>query len=338
MSRTPEYVLVTGATGFIGAHVVDQLLSRGLKVRGATRSLAKGDLMKQARPQYATQLDFVLIGDFQSPSGLDDAVKGIDAVIHVASPLTYDTKDNEKELIIPAINGVKAVLEACAKAKSVKRLVLTSSFASVLHVDRKTPPYFMYTGADWNPQTYEESAAPTTSAVIAYRGAKKFAEKAAWDFVKEKTPDFDLVTLCPAMTFGPVVHPLAGLGALNESNSMLWKVAQGQPLPRARVPWWIDVRDLAKAHVEAMLRPDAGGKRLLPGPDKGFSYDLAAQIMEEEFDWAKGNVCREEQVIDRSYGIDGAVAARELGLEYRSFRDTVVDLITQLKKMEIALG
>lgn len=80
-----KYVLVTGATGFIGAHVVDQLLSRGLKVRGATRSLAKGDAMIKARPQFASSLDFVQINDFENPGGLDDAVKGVDAVIHVAS-------------------------------------------------------------------------------------------------------------------------------------------------------------------------------------------------------------------------------------------------------------
>jgi nucleoside-diphosphate-sugar epimerase len=243
--------------------------------------------------------------------------------------LTYDTKDNEKELIIPAINGVKAILEASAKAK-IRRVVLTSSFASVMNVDRKAPPYFTYTGEDWNQLTYEEAAAPTTPAHIAYRGAKKFAEKAAWDFVREQKPSFDLVTLCPSMTFGPVVHPVAGADALNESNAMLWKVAGGQPLPTARVPFWIDVRDLAAAHVEALLRPDAGGKRFIPGPEERFSYDLAAGIIEDHFEWAKGRVQRVEQDIDESHGMDGNTTARELGLRYTSFRDTVVDLVSQV--------
>jgi nucleoside-diphosphate-sugar epimerase len=80
-----KYVLVTGATGFIGAHVVDQLLSRGIKVRGATRSLAKGDAMIQARPQFTSLLDFVEINGFENPGRLDEAVKDIDAVIHAAS-------------------------------------------------------------------------------------------------------------------------------------------------------------------------------------------------------------------------------------------------------------
>lgn len=78
-------VLVTGATGFIGANIVDSLLSRGLRVRGTTRSLKKGELMKQARPQYASQLEFVQIGDISQIGAFDHVMDGVDAVIHTAS-------------------------------------------------------------------------------------------------------------------------------------------------------------------------------------------------------------------------------------------------------------
>lgn len=79
---------MTGATGFIGAHVVDVLLSRGLRVRGATRSIVKGTLMIKARPQYADRLEFVEVDDFERPGRLREAVKDVDAVIHVASVST----------------------------------------------------------------------------------------------------------------------------------------------------------------------------------------------------------------------------------------------------------
>jgi uncharacterized protein YbjT (DUF2867 family) len=84
MSR---FVLVTGATGFIGAHIVDALLSRGIRVRGATRSLEKADLMIKARPQFSHLLEFVQIGDFETrnPEGLVAAIEGIDGIIHTAS-------------------------------------------------------------------------------------------------------------------------------------------------------------------------------------------------------------------------------------------------------------
>lgn len=204
-----------------------------------------------------------------------------------------------------------------------------------MDVDRKAPPYFTYSGQDWNPLSYEESIDKATSAVVAYRGSKKFAELAAWDFVRDLKPTFDIVTLCPPMTFGPIAHPITSVEQLNVSNAMLWNVAQGEsPLPVARVPFWIDVRDLAQAHVEALLRSEAGGKRFLPGAPERFSYSLAAKIVEDNFNWAKGKVAREEQVIDESHGIDGATAAKELGLNYKTFKQTVQDLVTQIYKME----
>jgi nucleoside-diphosphate-sugar epimerase len=248
--------------------------------------------------------------------------------------LTYDTKDNEKELILPAINGVKAIMEAAASNSAIQRVIITSSFAAVLNTGRTAPPYFTYTGADWNPLTYADSIDPSTSAVIAYRGSKKFAELAAWEFVERENPSFDIVALCPPMTFGPVVHHIGGIDNLNESNAALWKVASGEPLPVARVPFWIDVRDLAEAHVEALLRPEAGGKRYIPASPELFSYQLAADIMLEEFEWARGKVVKEtEQKIDGSHGLDGETVAKELGVKYTSFRQTVVDLVSQAMEM-----
>jgi nucleoside-diphosphate-sugar epimerase len=251
-------------------------------------------------------------------------------------PFTYDTTNNEKELIIPAINGALSVLDAAATSSHIKRVVLTSSFASVLDANRQAPPYFTYTGEDWNPLSYEESIDPTTSAVIAYRGSKKFAELKAWEFMQQKKPSFDLVTLCPPMTFGPIAHPVADVKSLNESNKMLWGIASGEkPLAVARVPFWIDVRDLAHAHVEALLRPEVGGKRYIPAASERFSYAKAAGIIGNNFEWAREKVSREVQSIDESHGVDGATAAQALGLTYRPFEQTVVDLVKQASEMDV---
>ncbi|KAJ5537745.1 hypothetical protein N7494_007224 [Penicillium frequentans] len=338
-TKSPEdrYILVTGSTGFIGAHVVDNLLARGYRVRGATRSAQKGEQMKAARPQYASKLDFVVIEDFTKTGVFDSAMDGIDGVIHVASPFFLDTTNNEQELILPAINGVKSILSASAKEGSkIQRIVLTSSFASVVDVDRTPPREFTYTGADWNPLTYEKAVDPSSTSVIAYRGSKKFAELAAWDFIKNEKPQFDLVALCPPMVFGPVVHPVPNVESLNESNSDIWSVAAGtDPLPKARVTAWIDARDLAEAHVQALITPEAGGKRFIPASSEPFSYDYAADIIKEEFEWAKGVVTDGYTAGVKpvaSYGVDGETVARELGVEYRSFKESVVDLVKQVKE------
>lgn len=116
---------------------------------------------------------------------------------------------------------MRAILKAAAATPSVQRIVVTSSFASVVDLNRRAPPYFTYTGDDWNPLTYEEAVDPASGAVVAYRGAKKFSELEAWEFVKTSKPHFDLVTLCPPMTFGPTCHPVDGVEHLNESNSGL---------------------------------------------------------------------------------------------------------------------
>lgn len=202
-------------------------------------------------------------------------------------------------------------------------------------MNSKPPSEFTYTASNWNPLSYETAIDPTSTSVEAYRGSKKFAELAAWEFIKNEKPPFDLVTLCPPMVFGPVVHPVPSIEQLNESNAVLWSVASGiSPLPGARVPAWIDVRDLAEAHVQALLRSEAGGKRFLPAALEPFSYEYAADIMKETFEWAKGTVT-ENYVAGQKpsfpYGVDGSTVADELGVEYRSFRQTVVDFVGQVK-------
>ena len=169
---------------------------------------------------------------------------------------------------------------------------------------------------------------------MAYRGSKKFAEMAAWQFVDCEKPNFDIVTLCPPMTFGPVVHPVADASKLNESNAVLWSIAKGtNPLPVARVSAWIDVRDLAEAHAEALLTPSAGGKRYVSAAPEKFSYQLAVDIMKTEFDWAKEVVAKGDEGAKPppSYSLDGATVTKDLGVEYRSFHDTVVDFVKQVK-------
>ena len=241
---------------------------------------------------------------------------------------------------MPAINGVKSILSASAKPGSkVQRLVMTSSFASVVDPSSTPAPGFTYTAANWNPLTYEEAIDLKSDSVTAYRGSKKFAELAAWEFVKEEKTIFDLVTLCPPMVFGPVVHPVPTVQQLNESNMMLWGVAAGvDPLPVTRVPGWIDARDLAEVHVQALLTPEAGGKRFVAASPEPFSYEYAADIIRDEFNWAKETVTRNYKTGEKpsaSYGIDGETVARELGVKYRPFKETVIDLVRQIRELTI---
>lgn len=84
----------------------------------------------------------------------------------------------------PAINGTTSILEATQKYNSaVSRVVVTSSFASVLDPMQGQRPGYVYTEADWNPVTVEQA---NSSPVMAYLASKTFAERAAFDYVEEK--------------------------------------------------------------------------------------------------------------------------------------------------------
>lgn len=134
-----------------------------------------------------------------------------------------------------------------------------------------------------------------------------------------------------------MVHPIENVEGLNESNAMLWRIASGEaPLPVARVPFWIDVRDLANAHVQGLFKQEAKNGRYTPSSPERFTYGLAAKIMAEAFLDLKDRITIEEQPCDQTYGLDGEAASKELNFEYHSFKDTVRDLITQILEMNRA--
>lgn len=232
----------------------------------------------------------------------------------------------EEELLKPAIRGVRLLFEAANAEHKVKRIVMTSSFASVLDVSRGPGPGFTYTGEDWNPLTYEESV--KANPIIAYRGSKKFAEVEAWNFVNGNQVSFDLVTLCPPMTFGPVVHPLDYVEDLNVSNAALWDVYKGvNPLPQSRVPVFVDVRDLALAHVKCLIIDKAGDKRYVPSSPQKFSYKLAAHILLKHGLGHNIGDIDDETVV--GYDLDYKALESDLGMKFRDFETCVLDSIKQ---------
>jgi nucleoside-diphosphate-sugar epimerase len=220
---------------------------------------------------------------------------------------------------------------------NVKRIVLTSSFGSVLDMGRDESVPWTYTAKDWNPITYAEAAAPDATPQDAYRGSKTIAEQEAWSFVKEKKTKFDLVTLCPSMIFGPLATAPKSLKDLNESNMMLWKVASGgpsQPLPPCRFNFWIDVRDLAEIHVQALVTAAAGGKRYIPVAPEPFTYEKASEVMSEVFPSLRGKVGTGQQEVKTHVHVDTSPMEETFpDLTYTPFRDTVVDFMHQFESL-----
>ena len=129
----------------------------------------------------------------------------------------------------------------------------------------------------------------TTLPITAYRASKKFPEQAVWDFIQEQEPQFDVITIQPPMVFGPCEHDVT-LATLNESNAQIWKVISGGKngvVPATGMWQWVDVRNVAEAHVKALGPAVKGNQRVLLGAG--------------EFTWQKVELFRLEMLMYRSW-------------------------------------
>lgn len=156
-----QTLLVTGANGYIGTHVVGLALERGYKVRATARSESSFANLRSTFPEAASsdRLTFAIVPDITKHESYKDALAGVTGIVHTASPFIVDPKDNEVDLLQPAINGSVAILEAAKQyGAQVKSIANVSSFASVIDLSQGYRAGYVYTEKDWNPMTYEEAA------------------------------------------------------------------------------------------------------------------------------------------------------------------------------------
>lgn len=242
-------VLVTGGSGFVGAHCILQLLAAGHEVSTTVRSLAREvdvrAMLAQAGAPEA-KLGF-FAADLMSDTGRAEAVAGCDYVLHVASPFPGGVPAHEDELIIPARDGALRVLRA-ARDAGVKRVVLTSSFAAIGYGAK--PKNRPFTEEDWT---------DPDSGVQPYVKSKTIAERAAWDFIAREGGSLELSVVCPVGIFGPVLGP-----DYSTSILLVRRFVSGD-VPGVPRLWFgcVDVRDVASLHLLAMTHPAAKGERFL---------------------------------------------------------------------------
>ena len=265
-------VLVTGGSGFIALHCIDQLLEKGFMVRTTIRSESRKDEINKAMDKYPNldqNLEFHIC-DLLKDEGWEAAVDGCDYVLHVASPFILEVPSDENVLIKPAVDGTLRVLNACSKAH-VKKVVLTSSVAAVAygHGAEKT-----YDESDWS-NTGEDSG------ITPYAKSKTLAEKAAWNFVEELDTDkkFDFTVINPVGVFGPMLTRDIGT-----SNSLVSRLINGElPACPATHMGYVDVRDVAKAHVFSMLNSSTNNKRIIVSESEMFFVDVGRILNEAGF-------------------------------------------------------
>jgi nucleoside-diphosphate-sugar epimerase len=342
-----QRVLLTGANGFLGSHILSELLSNGFFVRSIVRSQAKADQILLNFPSYGAQMDFGIVEDMTVPGAFDKVVQSIppfDTVIHQASPFFFASISSNQEFLDPAIKGTTEILKTVkAYAPEVKRVIYTSSCAAV--IDFSTPvgqsPAKLYTEDDWNPINYQEAL--EGSKAEAYRASKKFAELAAWNFVEQEKPNFDLVTLCPPMIYGPIKHTISNINDLNESNSRLFSnfinSSKDADIPPNGVHMYVDVRDLAAAHLRAATIPAAGNQRIIISAREA-SSQFISDIFRSKFPELESRVPvgkpGTSSLPENAYLISNEKAKTILGCTFRSGEETFVELAKQLLEIEKA--
>ncbi len=329
-----ERVLVTGASGYLGSHVVWLLLKRGFCVRAMVRDPEDeknvGHL-RQMEGVAGSSLELAA-GDIMRPDSLDTAVAGCDLVCHMASVVRLHAKDPQREIVDVAVKGTVNVLEAVRRAGGVRRVVLTSSIAAVL--DDKMGADHTYSEADWN-GTATLDGSP-------YLLAKTLAERAAWRFVDGQGEEerFELVTLLPAVVMGPLLKRAHVRSSPNTLRDLLLRRMPGCPRLFFGL---VDVRDVAEAHLRALKLPGASGRYILHS--QGLWIREMARIIAPRFPeypvptWNLPNVVMyAAALVDKRLSfsflwknlgrivlLDNARSRRELGLEYLPVEQTLVD-------------
>jgi dihydroflavonol-4-reductase len=184
-----------------------------------------------------------------SDQGWDEAMSGCRFVLHLASPFPLLPPAHEDILIRPAVEGTRRVLGAAIRS-GVQRVVLTSSVAAVSH--GHTSNHRPFTHEDWS--TLNGDIGP-------YQKSKTLAEKTAWDFVANLSEGqhLELVSVNPSFVIGPV------LNRQTPTSVSLHQMLMGAAVPGvARIKFdLVDVRDVSKAHLAAMVCDQAAGKRFL---------------------------------------------------------------------------
>ncbi|KAH8177001.1 NAD dependent epimerase/dehydratase family protein [Sarocladium implicatum] len=341
------HTLVTGANSFVGAHVIKALIDAGHTVTGSVRRASSGDDVLAEHPEWQGKLDFVEIPDYATP-GAWTAVfldREFHYIVHVASPMVDDERntDYDRDWLSPAVNGELSLLRSAHEfGKSLKHVAITGSINAVTMGDDLADR--VLTNESWLSLTREDARA-ANHYFVSYCSSKKESELAVRKFVETEKPSFGVTVFLPPLIFGPPIQaikkPLSkGINFSVDTLYDLWN-GKNDNIPATMFPSWIDVRDLAEAHVKSFTAPAARNKRFLIG---GLPLTYTAMARSIKCLAEKGKLpesvlekLAKEGEADRNTvvpKIEAGEATKALNLTFRTMDEMVKDTVERILELQ----
>lgn len=335
-------VLVTGGTGYLASWIIKKLLEQGSVVNATVREPSNvqkvGHLTALAKASDGQLKLFK--SDLLDSGSFDEAMRDCELVIHTASPFfVTGIKDPQEQLIRPAREGTRNVLESANRTATVKRVVLTSSVVAVYgdNADIALAPGGVFTETEWN--------VTSSSAHQPYAYSKTIAEKEAWAIANEQN-QWDLLTINPGWILGPSVSKR------RDSLSINTMIQLGDGTFKTGVPelhnGLVDVRDVASAHIKAGYTPQASGRHIVVSGEArlldianvlrkhfGNGYPFPRRQVPKFVFWLIAPMMGyTRKYVTKNVGIpirfDNSYSKTDLGMSYISVEQTVEDHFQQI--------
>jgi len=328
-------VLVTGASGFIGSHIVANLLNKGRGVRATVRDVTDPDRVDHLRALPMADggsLEIVEM-DLMDSESVERAVSGCREVIHTAAVVVLKANDPQKKIVDPSVIGTRNVLDAIDSAKTVECLVHTSSTAAIR--PQKWDDGQILTTETWaDDSTLENNP---------YGLAKFSSEKLVREWHESKRGDGPrMVTINPCVVLGP---PLTKRHLRGSPSFVMTLLNREIPFVVPMHISIVDVRDVAEAHVRALTRGKGAGRYLVVSGQMWFR-EIARAVKEANPDlkiptrqvpyllslvvsifhprislsWARMH-------LGKRLFWDASPAERDLGMEWRTPEESLLDTI-----------
>ncbi|KAB8273900.1 hypothetical protein BDV30DRAFT_248679 [Aspergillus minisclerotigenes] len=325
-------ILITGATGFIGSQVVLVSLRAGYRVRLVIRKPEQEAVLRARYPNYNDQIEISIITDITVRDAFKPALTGVDYVFHLASPMPGRGSDLQADYIDPAVKGTESVLFSALAFPQIRKVIIVSSVLGLV------PPTALQQKEVFVKDNTNETIPIDLPTVIPegphghglkYSASKICAHQATRDFLARQNPHFTIITLHPTFVLGESLVQETPEG-IDGINALFWNSLRSEKPTMPNV--WVDVRDVAEAHLQALKTEiPSGTEFLLSAP--AASWEEVRELVRRKFPFVG---CKLEGPIEGGWTVDTQTAERMLGMNWRR-QDEIVEamLEQQLRLREV---